>query len=304
MKSGKHKITVLTREDSKNTIPGGVHNIKKVNYAEPNTLVEALKGQDVLICTLSVRVTDEAEKLSKAAAEAGVKWILPNEFGNSALSDEANRDTIIGIGKAKDRKQIEELGVSSWIGVACGFWYEYSLSAGAWSYGFDIKDRAVTFYDEGNQAIDTSTWEQVGRGVANLLGLKVLPEDENDKGPYLSQFKNNFAFIRSFRVSQQDIFDSLLRVTGTTREDWKISKQPVKDRFTTGQGMLQSGDRRGFGLMLYARMFFPDAPGQHLRNDNSLLGLSEEDLDERTAVAVKMVEEEYFEKHVIPRTSG
>lgn len=303
--NGKHKITALTREGSTNSIPASVQSIKKINYAQPSTIVEALRGQDALICTLSVRATDEAEKLARAAAEAGVKWILPNEFGNSKNNEQIDRDIIIGIKKGQDRKLIEELGVSSWIGVATGFWYEYSLSAGAWSYGFDIKNRTVTFYDDGAKQINTTTWPQVGRGVANLLALKVLPEDENDKSTTLSQYKNDFVCISSFKVSQQQMFESLLRVTGTSREDWTITSESAKARYAKGQEMLKTGNHMGFGLLLYARVFYPDEAGEHPRIDNAALGLpEEEDLDKWTAVAVKMVEEDYFLKEVVPRTTG
>lgn len=233
-----------------------------------------------------------------------MKWILPNEFGNSKEDEELDQEIIIGVKKAQDRKIIEDLGVSSWIGVATGFWYEYSLSAGPWSFGFDIKNRAVTFYDDGTKQIDTATFPQVGRGVAKLLALKVLPEDENDKSTTLSQFRNGFVCISSFRVSQQRIFESLLKVTGTTREDWSVTSEPVKERYAKGQEMFRSGSPVGLGVLLYSRVFYPDGAGQHPRNDNAALGLSPQDLDEWTAVAVKMVEEDYFLKEVVPRTSG
>jgi uncharacterized protein YbjT (DUF2867 family) len=144
LSNGKHKITALTREGSKNVIPEGV-SIKKIDYSKPSTIIEALKGQDVLIYTLAVTATNEGEILNQAAADAGVKWILPDEFGTNSNNAEVNKDVPLGVMKTKLCQHIEGLGVSSWIGVASGFWYEYSLSAGAWSYGFDIKDRAVTF---------------------------------------------------------------------------------------------------------------------------------------------------------------
>ncbi|QKX59503.1 uncharacterized protein TRUGW13939_06637 [Talaromyces rugulosus] len=297
------KITALTRQESTSVVPEGVE-IKKVDYNEPSTLVEALKGQDVLIVTLAVTVTDEAEKLNKAAAEAGVPWVLPNEFGSGSNNDAVNQDIKMGIQKQNIRKQIEELGTSSWIGIVSGFWYEYSLSVGSWSYGFDINNRTVTFFDDGTQQINTSTWPQVGRAVANLLSLKVLPENESDKRPYLSQYKNELVYFSSFKVNQQEMFESLLRVTGTKKDDWKISNESVKARFETGKSMLQSGDRRGFGLMLYSRFFFPDAPGINPSSSNADLGLPEENLDEWTGVAVQMAKENYFENVVVPRTTG
>ncbi|KAH8703140.1 hypothetical protein BGW36DRAFT_333769 [Talaromyces proteolyticus] len=301
LKKGHFRVTALTRHDSLNVIAEGVE-VKKVDYNEPSTLVEALKGQDVLIVTLAVTATDEAEKLNVAAAEAGVPWVLPNEFGGNAANESADQDTMIGLAKKKIRDQIEQLGKSSWIGIACGFWYEYSLSCGLWSYGFDINNREVTFYDDGTQRMDTSTWNKTALGVASLLSLKVIPEDANDKATHLAQFKNKMVGISSFQVNQQEMFESLLRVTGTTRDEWKISSEPVKERFARGKQMLQTGDRNGFGILLYARMFYPDAPAIQLTNNNADLGLEQEDLDERTAEAVKMAKENYFEKVVIPRT--
>jgi hypothetical protein len=303
LQKGHFKLTAITRQGSQSVIPEGVE-IKKVDYNKPDTIVEALKGQDVLIVTLAVTVTDEAEKLNKAAAEAGVPWVLPNEFGSGSNNDAVNQDIKMGLQKIAIRKQIEELGKSSWIGLASGFWYEYSLSVGEWSYGFDIKNRSVTFFDDGTQKLETSTFPQVGRAVANLLSLKVLPENESDKGPYLSQYKNEMVYFSSFKVNQQEIFESLLRVTGTKKEDWKITNESVKERFERARSALQAGDRRAFGLMLYSRFFFPDAAGIHPRNNNADLGLSEENLDEWTAVAVKMAEEDYFLKVVVPRTTG
>lgn len=249
---------------------------------------------------MSVLATDEADRLIKAAAEAEVPWILPNEFGYNSDNDAVNKDTLTGFPKKAQRKLIEELGKSSWIGVATGYWYEYSLSVGGWSFGFDIKNKEVTFYDEGDVKIHTSTWPQTGKAVANLLSLPITSDDASETT--VSSFRNKFAFISSFHVSQQDIFASLLRVTGTTRDEWKISNQPSAARFAFGKQMLQNGDRRGFGLALYARTFFPDGAGTHPGNANALLAIPEtEDLDEYTATAVKMAQENYFETKVVPR---
>jgi NmrA-like family len=288
-------VTAISREGSKNPIPAGAA-VKKINYAEPSTIVEALKGQDVLIYSLSVLATDEADRLIKAAAEAGVPWILPNEFGYNSDNEAVNKDTLTGIPKKAQRQLIESLGVSSWIGIGSGYWYEYSLSVGGWSFGFDIKGREATFYDDGTTKIHTSSWPQIARAVVNLLSLPIT-----GSGTTLSEFKNKFAFISSFYVNQQEIFESLLRVTGTTREDWKITNQPSDARFAFGKQMLQSGDRRGFGIALYSRTFFPDGSGTHPESANAALGLSEESIDELSAVAVKMVQESYFETKVIPR---
>lgn len=296
LKIGKHKITAITREGSTNKIPEGVQ-VKKVNYDDQASLVEALKGYDVLVITMAVTAPPEQQsKLIEAAAAAEIPWVLPNEFGGDGLNEEVGKEVLIGPPKKKIRDQIEELGKSSWIGIACGFWYEYSLGITA-SYGFDFKSRTVTFYDDGNARLNTSTWPQTGRSVANLLSLKVLPTDENDKSPSLSNFRNKFIYVSSFSLNQKEMFESVLRVTGDSRDDWKVDREPVKERYQAGVEALQSGNRIGFVKLLYARAFYPDEPGNFETSrglDNDKLSLPTEDLDEFTKTGIHLQNSGYF----------
>jgi hypothetical protein len=135
--------------------------------------------------------------------------------------------------------------------------------------------------------------------VANLLGLKVLPDDENDKSPCLANFRNKFAYISSFTINQKEMFDSVLRVTGTSSNDWKVTHVQVKEYYQEGVEQLQSGNRIGFVKLLYSRMFFPDSAGNFEARkglDNDKLGLPKEDLDEFTKVGVHLAESGYFDK--------
>lgn len=263
-----------------------------VNYEDEASLVSALKGQQFLIITVSVRAPrDTQSKLVRAAAKAGVPYVMPNWYG----SDFANEE----LGKANRLKEvvravvdeIESLGVSVWVMLACSFWYEFSLAGGDIRYGFDFHDKSVTFYDDGNTQINTTTWEQCGRAMAALLSLPELPVDENDKRSTLSQFGNSVVYISSFLISQKDMFESVKRVTGTTDHDWKISYEHSAQRYEDGQAAFNKGDMRGFGKMLYSRVMFPNGDGNFSNKlDNKLLGLPQEDLDDRTRVAVKMAE--------------
>ena len=268
--------------------------VKKVNYDNPSSLVDALKGQEVLIITMAVTAPkDQQTKLIEAAAAANVPWVLPNEFGGDPTAVEMQKDSLIGEGKAKYREHIEKLGKSSWIGIVCGFWYEYSLGGGSALYGFDFKNRAVTFYDDGNTCLNTSTWPQCGRAVANLLSLKVLPDDANDKSACLSDFRNKCVYVSSFNISQKDMLDSVMRVTGTSLKDWKVSYEPVQERYKAGVEELRNGSRLGFGKLLYARSFYPDKGGNYEERKglhNDLLGLPKDNLDEYTKIAAQRAE--------------
>src|ERR1700759_403324 len=126
LKTGKN-ITALTRKGSPSKITAGIL-IKEVDYDDPATLVSALEGQDCLIITISVFAPpDTQSKLVQAAAEAKVPWIMPNEWGGDT-SGIIGRETLIGPPIMKNRELIDSLGVSSWISLACGFWYEFSLA--------------------------------------------------------------------------------------------------------------------------------------------------------------------------------
>jgi hypothetical protein len=287
-------ITAITRADSGHTFAESI-KVAQVDYNNPATLVSALKGHDALIITMGVTAArDTQAKLIQAAADAGVPWVLPNEFG-MFNTDEAQNDTV-GDSKTKDRQLIESLGLS-WIGVTCGFWYEWSLS-GSGFYGIDIGKREVVFFDQGTTKLNTSTWEQTARAVANILSLPILAVDEKDESLTLASYRNRMLFVKSFAVSQRDMFDALKRVTKTAESDWNISFVSAKERFANAREEMKSGNRWAFATQLYTRYFIDDA-GLFEKNhelENEKLGLPVEDLDEATEAAVKLQESGWWEK--------
>jgi hypothetical protein len=232
---------------------------------------------------------DTQSKLVQAAAKAGVPYVMPNWYGSDLNNEELVEAVQLGYAGRAIVNEIESLGVSKWIMLACSFWYEFSLAGGEVRYGFDFDNKTVTFYDEGTTKIPASTWEQCGRAVAALLSLPELPRDENDKSPTVSQFADGLVYISSFFISQKDMYESVKRVTGTTDADWKVSYEGSETRYKDGIEAMKKGDMRGFGKMLYARVFFGDGDYTPKLN-NKLLGLPEENLDERTKVAVRMAE--------------
>ncbi|KAF2873124.1 putative oxidoreductase CipA-like protein [Massariosphaeria phaeospora] len=296
IKTGKHIVTAITRPDSTNELPEGLQ-VVRVDYSgdDDAALVEALRGQQVLIITMAVMAPgDTISKLVRAAAKAGVAYVLPNWFGGDPENDKLQTDTLMGH-LISARKEVKDLGVSSYLLLACSFWYEFSLGGGPNRYGFDFKNRSLVWFDGGDVAINTSTWPQCARAVASLLSLKELPEDENDRSPSLSQFRNSPVYISSFLLNQRAMFESVKRVTGTTDADWTMTHESAEQRFKDGQAAMQKGDMQGFPKLLYSRMFFPNGDGDYQSKrglHNDLLGLPQEDLDEYTAIAVRMGETE------------
>lgn len=280
-------LTAITRKGSSNSLPTGIH-VAEVDYTKESTLIAALQDQQVLIITLSPTAPRETHSmLVHAAAKAGVKYIIPNGWG----ADVSNDTSPLGPVAKAQRDEIEALGMS-WINVSCGFWYDYSLAGGEARFGFDFDKRSVTFYDEGETKISTSTLAQVARTVARVLSLKVLPEDEADESLTLSKFLHHAVCIKSFVVSQRNMFESVMRITGTADKDWTITHQDSQERYEEGLAMVKKGNMAGFSKLLYSRSFFPNDPSDLSgRAQNKLLGLPEEDLDEATRRGVEMVKQ-------------
>lgn len=296
LKTGKHTVTALTRPDSTSKLPEGV-KVVHVDYDNHQSLVDALKGQEALVITLSALAPrDTQSKLIKAAADAEVAWILPNEWSPDTVHEGYLQDIIVFPPAKKAKEEILSLSKSSYIAVNTGFWYEWSLAIPA-AYGFDFENKTVTFFDDGETLTSMSTWPQVGRAVAALLSLPIEPEGA-DKTRSLAHYRNKNVYISSFTISQKDIFDSVLRVTGTKAEEWTITHEPSNERYLAGSKEMQTGSRMGFAKMLYSRVFYPDGFGNYEKTRgtlNELLGLPKEDLHEATAAGIKRAKEVKFD---------
>lgn len=288
LKTGKHTVTALARSGGSSNLPTGI-TTKSIDYSNPSTLVEALRGQDALVITLSAQAPPDTQmKLIEAAAEAGVSWILPNEWSPDSDNEGLRKDVFLFDKLYKTNQAIAKLGKSSYIAVTCGFWYEWSLAFPG-GFGFDFAKKSVTFFDDGETKMTTSTWPQVGRAVAALLSLPVKAEG-GDAERSLDAFRNKHVYIGSFTVNQKDMFESVLRVTGTKKEEWKVGHEKSEERYKEGFEAMQKGDRSGFIKMMYTRVFYPDDSGDFEKTKglaNGLLGLPKEELDEFTKVGIE-----------------
>ncbi|KAJ4320314.1 hypothetical protein N0V84_005915 [Fusarium piperis] len=265
-----HTITAISRNDSSATFPENV-TVLKGDYSNEDFLVSALKGQDVLILQLSPRAMSVQESFIRAAAKAGVPYILPTEFGTDIEALELTREQPIISEKKGMRDLVEQLGVGSWIAVVNNLWFDWSLKMNCW--GINIKERKAEIWNGGNVKANTSTIKRVGAAVAELLSC---PEEE------LSAYKNKPFYISSFWISQREMLESVQRVTGTTDADWEIKERDIDEFVSECDERLKKGDMMA-ALHKLSSLLLREGHGgnyNHKMADMERFGLQQEDLDE------------------------
>lgn len=295
--TGKHTVTAITREGSKSVMPEGV-KVAKIDYDKPESIVKALEGQQALIITMKTGQVDASKKLVEAAAKAKINWVVPNEYGPDVVTrpDMGEESGLMGPVVAV-QDAIKQAGYSNYVGLTCGYWYEFSLANAKEAYGFDFKNKTVELIDDGETRMNTSTWEQCGRALASLFSLPQFPQDANDSSLTVSRWANSTVRIESFFLNQREMLESILRVTGEKKSDWTIKHQPAKERWEEALAMMKEGGAKfgqGYIQRMYSRVFYKDGSGDYTdKLDNERLGLPKESLDEATKRAIDMVESGY-----------
>ncbi|KAK3109358.1 hypothetical protein LTR53_017470 [Teratosphaeriaceae sp. CCFEE 6253] len=117
------KVTVVTRTESEATFPSHpALTVKKGSYTDTSFLEDAFSGQDAVVFAVHFFAQNAQEGMFEAAAKAGVRWIIPNEYAGDTLNDAMVDLSPAFQPKRTARKQIEDLSKTyeglKWIGVA------------------------------------------------------------------------------------------------------------------------------------------------------------------------------------------
>ncbi|OBT61449.1 hypothetical protein VE03_08964 [Pseudogymnoascus sp. 23342-1-I1] len=279
LSQGIHTITAISRSESTATFPSSV-TVKKGSYDDEQFLVEALKGQDVLILQLVFQALDSQIPLINAAAKAGVPWVIPCEYACDNKHEKLNGEIDLMTMKNKYRDQIDSLGVSSWIGVVNGPWFDWSFEKSF--LGVNVKARKAKLLD-GGVKFNTTTLSKVGKSLAALLSL---PDSK------LSAFKNDFVYFSSFLVNQRNIFDGVLSVTGTKESDWAIETVSPEDVVDAAKEAIRQGNGMGNVDLLFATLSREGYGGDYDAKvvGNDFLGLEQEDFNKVLKDLVEKIE--------------
>ncbi|EFQ32480.1 hypothetical protein CGRA01v4_05912 [Colletotrichum graminicola] len=274
-----HTITAVTRAASSATFPADVI-VKVGDYADEEFLVSAFRGQDVVVLQLGMDGYMTVQpSLIRAAAKAGVKWVLPTEFGSDPVPSKLRDASPLLAIKEQFRNLAEELGMS-WVAVVNNPWFDWSLERGLW--GIDIKGRSARLFGDAVK-FPTTTLSNTAKGTAGLLSL---PEAE------LEAFRNRPLYLKSFYITQREMFDSVLRATGTEEKDWEVEVLDIAPTVAEAEEKFKQGDQGAIFVAFYANHMREGWGGDYNAKvgDLSKLGIAEENLDEVVEKVVQKVE--------------
>ncbi|KAF2488959.1 isoflavone reductase family protein [Lophium mytilinum] len=268
-------VSVLTRASSSSTFPPSIPTHAVSDAFTEAELTDAFRGHDaVVIATSTTPITkdDLAYRFVNAAVKAGVKRLIPSEFGANNLDPRAQK--LVPVYKAKgdllDYLKTKEAEGLSWTSISCGSWLDWALDP-AKSGNFlkiDVANRKAEIWDSGNAQFTVTTSSNTGLAVAQAL-----------KNPALSA--NKQIFLSDFVTSPREIIAALESQTGEKFAiEEKVSGPVVKE----ARAKFDAGDYNSVYTLLSLSFVSDEDVGYNFAKEQKIwnkdLGLPAATLDE------------------------
>ncbi|KIM21338.1 hypothetical protein M408DRAFT_333535 [Serendipita vermifera MAFF 305830] len=265
--AGKFEITVLARQNSSYTAPNASVKVVKVDYTKHQDLVDALKGHDALVLTQGdfANLFSVSKIIIDAAIEAGVKRIIPSEFGND-LQGPAGRAEVVFTPKHQVNDYLVEKSTTGQIEftvVATGPFFDWGITHQF--LGFDIPNKKATIYSGGNARINTTNLDTIGAAVAAILANP-------------SQYKNKFIRISDFHVSQNEILSILEAETGSKFSIEEVDVDKLKEDSGRGLAAGEWNDANIYGVVKGSIFGSNSSANWGPSDDTEGLGIPKKDL--------------------------
>lgn len=266
---GAFTVTVLQRASSTSQ-PAHLNKIRILAISEDlrhDELTERLRGQDALIICYRAKDAAAQIKLAEAAAAAGVKRLIPADFGSCDSNGERERELVTLFDrKVKVRERLQDLAEQhegfAWTSLVNGHFFDWGLRENF--LHFDMQTRKADIIDDGNMRSSQATLPQIAKATVRILQK---PEET----------KNRMLFIQSFCVSQNEVLASLERAMGAK---WETVRYDSESFIREKKALADQGDL----AVIEDLVFVLGAIDGNWENRPDfamkLLGLENEDLDE------------------------
>ncbi|KAI0429752.1 NmrA-like family protein [Xylaria sp. FL1042] len=281
-------VTIITRPSSTSTFPTGLPVIR-VDYSDVDALAASLAGQDAVVCVVGPGAIGAAEGMVDAAARAGVKRYIINDFGwglNERSLPEfkpINEPRKAAWSRAMEyarRDEGKEDGFT-WTGITIGNPIDWAVAKFP-RMGFNIAERRATIYDAGTEEFTGTTLEGIGQSVVGVL-------------QHPAETANRFVKARSIQTSQNELLAAFQKAAKGQQQQrqWEIERSTAQQALEEGRSKHAQGIG---GWILDLLVFQLYAPGEARcivaskeDSDSPLLGIRDESADEVVEKALSRV---------------
>ncbi|KAI5812943.1 putative isoflavone reductase like protein P3 [Pyronema omphalodes] len=262
-------VTVLARPSSSiaHNHPEGAKVVICKDFSH-ETLVPLLRGTDALVITAGTDAFTLQHTLITAAVEAGVKRIIPSEFGSNLNNEEVSKLGVFQtkISVRKELQKLAEEGKIEWTGISNGALLDWGLKVGF--LGIDVKNKKATLFDGGERRFSATLLGDVGKAV---VGVLMHPEET----------KNRLVYVHSAVLTQNQLVGVYEKLLGEKLETTVADTEKIKQQ---GDEKIEKGDYSGFVDQIIRALWGPNSGSDYGKKvDNELFfieQLTDEQLEE------------------------
>ncbi|KAF2756596.1 NAD(P)-binding protein [Pseudovirgaria hyperparasitica] len=269
--SANFTVTVLTRLTSNTRLPSSV-DVVAVDYTSLTSLTSALRDMDALVCTVGYAGMASQRLLIDAAIAAGVKRIVPSEYGSDPADAKA-RTLPVFQDKVAVEKYVKEKtsGTMTTYTLLCNNqFFDWDLEN---NFGINIKERKMEIFDGGEHVYTATPLSFVASGIVGVLMNSL-------------ETKNSVVRLHGTSMTQNKLLSLVQKFTGT--DGWDLKHVRSDEREKEGYEKLQEnpGEFYGWAVPMLQAATFGEGFGNDfsMKHDNKLVGL--EDLGEDTVAAI------------------
>lgn len=229
-----------------------------VDYNSLPSLESALDGQDALVCALAYDAINIQRNLIDAAVNAGVRRIIPSEYGNDIRIPHIATIPIyqpkLAIHKYLDQK----------VAVTSSFSYTMIESSSFLAAGYalnflvDVDHRKCNIKDGGDVPFSAATMEDIAQAAISIL-------------VNLNETANRPVKIKSVDTTQNDILAIAQRAEPAA--EWDITYAMTEDLEKEARESWETGDHSEPVVEKFIWRAFLTGGGYFKETDNKLLGI-------------------------------
>lgn len=281
LKSSPFTTFVLNRASSKSTYPDTEVITIPDDFDIP-TLTQLFKDKaiDALVISIEAHHVTNIRDLITAAFHAGVKRIIPPDYGSCDSADPKTCEILPLMAKKKGvRDYLIELagkerengaGKLTWTTLITGHFFDYGLTTTL--LGIDVPQRKAFLYDGGDIKFSNSTLSFIANAVVRILQKP-------------GETANRVLYVHSVYVTQNELVAALEKVTG---EKFEREVQSSEEELAKSRPRMLQGDRAAEEEVVCVWGIVATDWKKREGFANELLGLEDEDLETEVRKAMRL----------------